>query len=64
MRLSILDKGHSFGTKALFAFIRLVTRDTRNDQIDRLPPRLLRGTHEEGNSRSHARLLGVVGCGP
>jgi uncharacterized peroxidase-related enzyme len=26
MRLTILDKGHSFGTKALFAFIRLVTR--------------------------------------
>jgi uncharacterized peroxidase-related enzyme len=26
MRLAILDKGHSFGTKALFAFIRLVTR--------------------------------------
>jgi uncharacterized peroxidase-related enzyme len=26
MRLRILDKGHSFGTKALFAFIRLVTR--------------------------------------
>src|SRR6516225_11932183 len=26
MRLAILDKGHSLGTKALFAFIRLVTR--------------------------------------
>jgi len=26
MRLTILDNGHSFGTKALFAFIRLVTR--------------------------------------
>lgn len=26
MRLAILDRGHGFGTKALFAFIRLVTR--------------------------------------
>jgi uncharacterized peroxidase-related enzyme len=26
MRLTILDKGHSLGTKALFAFIRVVTR--------------------------------------
>ena len=26
MRLTILDKGHGFRTKALFAFIRLVTR--------------------------------------
>jgi uncharacterized peroxidase-related enzyme len=26
MRLSILDKGHSFGTKLLFAFIRTVSR--------------------------------------
>jgi uncharacterized peroxidase-related enzyme len=26
MRLAILDKGHRLGTKALFAFIRLVTR--------------------------------------
>jgi uncharacterized peroxidase-related enzyme len=26
MRLEILDRGHSFGTKALFAFIRLMTR--------------------------------------
>lgn len=26
MRLSILDRGHGLGTKALFAFIRLVTR--------------------------------------
>ena len=26
MRLAILDKGHSFGTMVLFAFIRLVTR--------------------------------------
>jgi uncharacterized peroxidase-related enzyme len=26
MRLGILDKGHSFGTKVLFAFIRLVAR--------------------------------------
>jgi uncharacterized peroxidase-related enzyme len=26
MRLAILDRGHSFGTKALFAFIRLMTR--------------------------------------
>ena len=26
MRLAILDKGHSFGTKVLFAFIHLVTR--------------------------------------
>jgi uncharacterized peroxidase-related enzyme len=26
MRLAILDRGHGFGTKALFSFIRLVTR--------------------------------------
>ena len=26
MRLTILDKGHGFRTKALFAFIRVVTR--------------------------------------
>jgi alkylhydroperoxidase family enzyme len=26
MRLAILDRGHSFGTKVLFAFIRLVSR--------------------------------------
>ena len=26
MRLAILDSGHSFGTKALFAFIRAVSR--------------------------------------
>ena len=26
MRLAILDSGHGFGTKALFAFIRTVTR--------------------------------------
>ena len=26
MRLGILDNGHGFGTKALFAFIRTVTR--------------------------------------
>ncbi len=33
MRLSILDKGHSFGTKALFAFIRLVTRHPTPEMI-------------------------------
>jgi putative ABC transport system permease protein len=26
MRLAILDSGHSFGTKALFAFIRAISR--------------------------------------
>jgi uncharacterized peroxidase-related enzyme len=33
MRLAILDRGHSFGTKALFAFIRLVTRQPTPEVI-------------------------------
>ncbi|MEP6496299.1 MAG: carboxymuconolactone decarboxylase family protein [bacterium] len=33
MRLAILDEGHGFGTKALFAFIRLVTRQPTPEVI-------------------------------
>lgn len=33
MRLTILDRGHSFGTKALFAFIRLVSRHPAPDVL-------------------------------
>lgn len=33
MRLRILDDGHSFGTKALFAFIRLVSRQPVLDVV-------------------------------
>jgi AhpD family alkylhydroperoxidase len=33
MRLAILDSGHSFGTKALFAFIRAVSRQPVLDVI-------------------------------
>jgi uncharacterized peroxidase-related enzyme len=33
MRLAILDRGHSFGTKALFAFIRLATRQPTPEMI-------------------------------
>ena len=33
MRLRILDTGHSFGTKALFAFIRLVSRQPVLDVV-------------------------------
>jgi AhpD family alkylhydroperoxidase len=33
MRLAILDSGHSFGTKALFAFIRTVSRQPVLDVI-------------------------------
>lgn len=33
MRLAILDSGHSFGTKALFAFIRAVSRQPTPDVV-------------------------------
>src|ERR1700677_2837916 len=33
MRLSILDNGHSFGTKALFALIRMVSRQPVLDVV-------------------------------
>lgn len=33
MRLAILDSGHRFGTKALFAFIRLVSRQPVPDAV-------------------------------
>lgn len=33
MRLRILDSGHSFGTKALFAFIRMVSRQPVLDVV-------------------------------
>lgn len=33
MRLQILDRGHSFGTKALFALIRMVSRQPVLDMI-------------------------------
>jgi hypothetical protein len=33
VRLSILDTGHTFGTKALFAFIRAVTRQQIQDAL-------------------------------
>ena len=33
MRLRILDNGHSFGTKALFAFIRMVSRQPVLDVV-------------------------------
>jgi len=33
MRLAILDRGHGFGTKALFAFIRLVTRQPTPEAV-------------------------------
>ena len=33
MRLAILDRGHSFGTKALFVVIRIVTRHRAPDVI-------------------------------
>ena len=33
MRLAILNSGHSFGTKALFAFIRLASRQPVLDII-------------------------------
>lgn len=33
MRLSILDTGHSFGTKALFAFIQMVSRQPVLDVV-------------------------------
>ena len=33
MRLRILDRGHSFGTKALFAFIRMVSRQPVLDVV-------------------------------
>lgn len=33
MRLAILDSGHSFGTKVLFAFIRAVSRQPMLDVI-------------------------------
>lgn len=33
MRLTILDRGHSFGTKALFAFIRTVSRQPVLDVV-------------------------------
>jgi hypothetical protein len=33
MRLAILDSGHGFGAKALFAFIRLVSRQPVPDAV-------------------------------
>jgi len=33
MRLAILDNGHGFGTKALFAFIRAVSRQPVPDVL-------------------------------
>jgi hypothetical protein len=33
MRLAILDRGHGFGTKALFALIRVVSRQAVLDVI-------------------------------
>src|SRR5262245_5466215 len=33
MRLAILDRGHGFGTKALFAFIRAVSRQPVPDAV-------------------------------
>lgn len=33
MRLAILDSGHGFGRKALFAFIRVVTRQPVVDAV-------------------------------
>jgi len=33
MRLDILDRGHTFGTKALFAMIKLVTRHPAPDVV-------------------------------
>ena len=33
MRLAILDRGHSFGTKALFAFIGAVSRQPVLDAV-------------------------------
>ena len=53
MRLAILDSGHSFGTKALLAFIRLVSRQPVPDVVKlmRYRPEFLGGllqkvTHE------------------
>lgn len=36
MRLAVLDHGHGFATKALFAFIRLVTRHAAPDVLKTL----------------------------
>jgi hypothetical protein len=43
MRLAILDNGHSFGTKALFALIRTVSRQPVLDVVKLVSLRPLRG---------------------
>src|SRR5262249_9396512 len=70
MRLAILDNGHGFGTKALFAFIRAVSRQPVPDvlKVMRYPADFFRApmqrvTHQ-ARRRPAAWALGMVGRGP
>ena len=58
MRLAILDNGHGFGTKALFAFIRTVSRQPVLDVVKLVKYRAdfygdpMSGINPGGNART------------
>ena len=62
MRLKILESGHAFGTKALFALIRAASRQQILDVIKLVKYRPdFYGTHVESDPGSHAWSLPLVG---
>ena len=66
MRLAILDSGHGFGSKVLFALIRAVSRQPVPDvfKLNRYRARLLRDADDGGRPGGNARTLRVVGWRP
>src|SRR5580693_4054497 len=60
MRLAILDSGHVFGTRALFALIRMATRQPVLDvlKLVKYRPDFYGTRDERGHPRSDARPVG------
>jgi hypothetical protein len=63
MRLAILDAGHRFWSKVLFAFIRVVSRQPVPDvlKLNHYRPRFLRHADEGHCPGGDARTLRLVG---